>query len=126
MTPEDAIAAIAAGRPTQNDRTWGMLAHLSSLSGFLLPFGNLIGPLIIWQVKKNQSAFASESAREALNFNITVLLIAAVCSMLIFVLIGFLILVSLGLYWVVLTVIAGVRASEGTAFHYPFTLRIVK
>ena len=112
--------------PTQDERTWGMLAHLLAFSGFLIPFGNLIAPLVVWLVKRDQSQFVADQGKESLNFNISVLLAGAVCAALVFVLIGILLGVALFFYWLAMTIIAGIKASEGVRYRYPFTLRLIK
>ena len=112
--------------PTQDERTWGMLAHLTAFSGFLIPFGNIIAPLIVWLVKRDQSQFVADQGKESLNFNISVLLAGAVCAALVFVLIGILLGVALFFYWLAMTIVAGIKASEGIRYRYPFTLRLVK
>lgn len=112
---------------TQDDRTWGMIAHFSALAMLLLWFvGGILGPLVVWVIKKDQSAFAAEAAKEALNFNITVALGFAVCGFLVVVFIGFLLGAALFIFWLVMTIIAGIKASEGVQYRYPISLRLVK
>jgi len=112
---------------TQDDRTWGMVGHLSALAAFIVPFlGGILGPLIVWLMKRDQSAFAAEAAREALNFNITVAIGFAICSVLAFVFIGIPLMFALGIAWLVLVIIAGIKASEGVHYRYPATIRFVK
>lgn len=112
---------------TADDRTWGMIAHLSALAFLILPpIGGALGPLIVWLVKREQSAFASDAAKEALNFNITVLIGYAVCALLVFVFIGILLGGALFVVWLVLTIIAGIKAGEGVHYRYPVALRFVK
>src|SRR5688572_10608492 len=58
--------------PTPDDRTWGMLAHLAALAGFIVPVvGNIVGPLIVWLTKKEQQPFVDDQGKESLNFQIT-------------------------------------------------------
>jgi len=114
------------GSLSQEDRNWGLIAHLSSLSGLIIPLGSVLGPLIVYLVKKDQSAFGTDCAKEALNFNITVVIAAIVCAILWLVFVGILLSVVLFFAWVVLTIIAAVRASEGTSYRYPATIRFVK
>ena len=96
--PHDAPQALSA-----DDRTWGMIAHFSALAFFFLPaIGAVVGPLVVWLVKREQSAFASECAKEAINFNITVLIGFAVCGVLVFVFIGILLGFALFLFWLVM------------------------
>ena len=115
-----------AGVPTQDEKTWGMLAHLTAFSGFLVPLGSVLGPLIVWLVKRDQSAFVADQGKEALNFNISVLLAGVVCGVLVFVFIGILLGVALFIYWLAMTIIAGIKASEGVRYRYAFTLRLIK
>ena len=112
--------------PTQDERTWGMLAHLTAFSGFLIPFGNIIAPLIVWLVKRDQSQFVGDQGKESLNFNITVLLAGVVCWALVYVLIGILLGVALFFYWLAMIIVAGIKASEGIRYRHPFTLRLIK
>jgi uncharacterized protein len=112
---------------TENERTWGMLAHLSALVGVVVPlFGCLLGPLVVWIGRRDQSSFVEGQAREALNFNISVFLAAIVCSLLMLVFIGFILGAALFIAWLVMTLIAAIKASEGIAYRYPFSLRLVK
>ena len=101
-----------------------MIAHLSSLTGFLIPFGNLIGPLVVWQLKKD-NPFVADQGKEALNFQITVSVAVCVCLLLTLVFIGLLLLPVIGIGALVLAVIAGMKANEGEAYRYPFTIRLI-
>lgn len=121
-TPSETPAAL-----TQDDRTWGLIAHLSALAIFIAPFiGGVLGPLIVWLIKREQSAFAGEAAKEALNFNITVAIGYVICVVLALAWIGIPLLIALGIYWLVLTIIAGVKASEGIQYRYPVSIRFIK
>jgi uncharacterized Tic20 family protein len=123
--PTQASASGAA--PTENERTWGMLAHLSALVGLVIPLiGNVLGPLGVSIARADQSAFVAAHAKEALNFNISVTLAALVCTLLMLVFIGFLLGSALFIAWLVMTLIAAIKASEGVAYRYPFSLRLVK
>ena len=114
------------GVPTAEDKQWGLFAHLSSLAGLIIPFGNILGPLIIWQVKKDSLPFAADQGKEALNFNITIAIAAIICGLLTLVLIGFLLLPLVGLAWLIFTIIGAMKANNGEAYRYPFTLRLIK
>ena len=94
--------------------------------------GNIVGPLIIWLVKKDSLAFAAGQAKEALNFNITLLIIGVILLLVTIFTFGLGIFITapigilLGIAWLVLTIIAAMKANEGVAYRYPFTLRLVK
>jgi uncharacterized Tic20 family protein len=108
------------------ERNWATIAHLSALAGFVIPFGNILGPLIVWLVKKDQSAHVADAGREALNFNITVGIAALVSFCLMLVFIGFLLFGLLAIAWLVLVIVAGVKSSDGTVYRYPFNIRFIK
>ena len=108
------------------EKTWGMLAHLSSLATFIIPLGNVLGPLVVWLVKKDTMPFVADQGKEALNFNITMALAAIVSCILMIVLIGFLLIAVVAVTWLVLTILACIEANKGVAYRYPFTLRLIK
>jgi uncharacterized protein len=125
--PKPAAPLYSGAPPTQEERTWAMFAHLSAFAMFVFPLaGNIIAPLIIWLARRDTSAFVALEAKEALNFNISVAIGWLICSALIFVLIGLPLAAALSLYWVIMAVVAGVKASEGVGYRYPFILRLVK
>lgn len=118
-----------------NARTWGMVGHLSALAFFAMPAaGHILGPLIVWLIKKDSSPFAGDQAREALNFNITWTILAFVVSILLLptfcIGIGFIIVPAVaGLIYVftlVMTIVAAIHAYHGEWYRYPMTWRLVK
>jgi uncharacterized Tic20 family protein len=124
--PDSVNIPGAAGAPTQDERTWGMLAHLTAFAGFIIPLGFVLGPLVVWLMKREQSAFVADQGKEALNFNISVLLAGVLCGLLVFIFIGILLGVALFIFWLTMTIIAGIKAGEGLRYRHPFTLRLVK
>jgi uncharacterized Tic20 family protein len=121
------MPGAAAPEVTENERTWGMLAHLSALAGVVAPLvGCVLGPLVVWLGRRDQSSFVDGQAKEALNFNITVFLASMVCCLLMLVFIGFILIAALYIAWLVMTLIGAIRASEGIAYRYPYSLRLVK
>jgi len=120
-------APLSGAPPTQDERTWGMIAHLSAFAVFVFPLGgNILAPLVIWLTRRDTSAYVAMEAREALNFNISVALGWIVCGLLVFALIGIPLGAALFLYWLVMAIVAAVKASEGVGYRYPFSLRLVK
>jgi uncharacterized Tic20 family protein len=116
--------AQAASKEEQN---WAMACHLVALSGFIIPFGNILGPLIVWLIKKDTMPLVDQHGKEALNFQITVTLAAIISFLLVFVLIGILLLVVVGLGALILTIMAAVKVSNGELnYRYPFALRLIK
>ena len=111
--------------PAPESRQWGLFAHLSALVGLIIPFGNILGPLIIWQIKKAEMPFVDDQGKEAVNFQITLLLALLVSGLLCFVLIGFLVLPVVAVYGLVMTIIGGIKANDGVKYRYPLTLRLI-
>lgn len=118
--------APASTLPTAEERNWAAGCHLSAFAGFCTGIGFVLGPLIVWLMKKDSSPFVSDQGKEALNFQITMLLLFIVSVFLIIVLIGIPMLIVLGILNIVFTIIAGVKASEGVAYRYPINFRLIK
>jgi uncharacterized Tic20 family protein len=112
--------------PENQARTWAAFAHLAAFIGLLLPFGNIIGPLIIWLIKRNESPLVDDQGREALNFQISMSIYAFLSWLLTFILIGFLLLGILVIFWLIVVIVAAVKASDGQQFRYPLNLRFIK
>ncbi len=107
-------------------RTWAMLAHLSTLCAFVgVPFGHILGPLIVWLVKKDEFPFVDDQGKEALNFQISLTIYGIVSGILCIVLIGFVFLLVLFIMDLVLTIMAAVAANRGEYYRYPLTIRFI-
>ena len=108
-------------------RTWGMACHLVSLIALVgIPFGHLLGPLVVWLVKKNEFSFMDEQGKEALNFQLSMTIYSFVAGLLVLVLIGVFLLAALIVVDFVLVIIASVKASNGESYRYPLTFRMIK
>ncbi|WP_443695095.1 DUF4870 domain-containing protein [Pseudomonas sp.] len=112
--------------PSKEVRQWAMLCHFAAFLGLVFPFGSLLGPLILWQIKKDMDPLIDDQGKEALNFQITVAIAWLVCMVLGFVVIGFLLMLILVVAALVLTIIGGIKANNGTAYRYPWTWRLIK
>lgn len=123
--PEPA-APTSAGDVPKDHRTWGMLCHLSALSGYIIPFGMIIGPLVVWMMKKEEMPFVGEQGKEALNFQITVIGAIIVCILLFFLVIPLFLIPVIGICDLVFIIIGAIKANEGTHYRYPFAIRLIK
>ncbi|QAU25222.1 DUF4870 domain-containing protein [Dyella sp. M7H15-1] len=120
------------------ERTWAMMAHLSALLGALVSsshgggFACFVGPLIIWLIKKDSMPFVNDQAKEALNFNLSVAIATLVLVVLSAITFGIGLVIAIpmwvviGVGWLVLTIMAAVKANDGVRYRYPFTLRLIK
>jgi uncharacterized Tic20 family protein len=133
QTPPPSQPAPAPGSNESQARTWNMLCHLSALAGFVIPFGNIIGPLLVWQIKKKEFPSVDVHGKAALNFQLTVFITAFAGAIVAFVLsffcVGFLlfpIVILIALAGLVFAIIAGLKANNGEDYKYPFSFQLVK
>ena len=131
-TPASASQGIPGERPLPDRlqseaRTWAMLTHLIALCGFIgVPFGHLIGPLIIWLVKKDQFPLVDDQGKESLNFQLSMTIYGVVAGILTLIVIGIPLLIALVLTDIILVIIASVAANQGQLYRYPLTIRFLK
>ncbi|WDU62393.1 DUF4870 domain-containing protein [Pseudomonas poae] len=112
--------------PSYEVRQGAMLCHLAAFLGFVFPFGSVVGPLILWQMKKEMDPFIDDQGKEALNFQITVAIAWIACIVLAFAVIGFFLMIALAIATVVLTIIGSIKANKGIVYRYPLTWRLIK
>jgi uncharacterized Tic20 family protein len=114
---------------SKDARMWAMFCHLAGLAG-LLPmtpvFGSIIAPLIIWQIKKDNSEFVDEHGKEALNFQISILIYALAAGLLCFVCIGLFLLPAVYIFDLIFLLIAAIKANNGERYCYPLSIRFIK
>ena len=109
-----------ATTPTSDEKTLAILAHiLTFISSF-------IAPLIIYLVKKDNSAYVAEHAKESLNFQITMFILYIISVVLMLLLIGFLLILLLSIANIILVLIATIKASENKMYRYPINFRLLK
>lgn len=119
--------------PDANQRNVALACHLLGLTGFVIPFGHIIGPLVLWLVKRDGQPFVEDHGKEALNFQISYTLWFILAGILAFLLIWTVVvpvLIAVGMFvlaliWIVTLITAAMRASRGESYRYPFTLRLV-
>jgi uncharacterized Tic20 family protein len=111
---------------TNDEKLFAMLCHVLSFSGYLVPFGNLLGPLIMWLIKKNESPFVDRHGKESVNFQISVLIYFIVSAVLFFVIIGFFLAAALFVFDIVVVIMAAIAANDGKEYRYPLCIRFIK
>lgn len=111
--------------PSYEVRQGAMLCHLAAFLGFVFPFGSVVGPLILWQMKKEKDAFIDDQGKEALNFQITVAIAWIACIVLAFAVVGFFLMFALAVATIVLTIIGSIKANKGIPYRYPLIGRRV-
>jgi uncharacterized Tic20 family protein len=106
-------------QPTSDERTIAMLCHITGLISF-------IGPLIVWLLKKDESEFIDANGKQALNFQISIFIYSIVASILIVLIIGIPLLIAIGLFNLVMIILASVKALNGEVFEYPLSIKLLK
>ena len=123
---EEPKQEVAKATPeNREERMWAMFCHLSGLAGFIFPFGNIIAPLIIWLVKKEEYELVNDQGKESLNFQISMTIYIIASVILIFLVIGIPLLIILGIFSLIVVIIAAIKANEGEKYRYPLTIRFL-
>jgi uncharacterized Tic20 family protein len=125
VSPPPTVEAIE--EITKDAKMWAMFCHLAALAMFTsIPFANVIGPLILWLVKKDDFKFVDNQGKEALNFQISIAIYALACIPLFFILIGAFLFVALAIFNLVMIIIASIEANKGNSYRYPLCIRLIK
>lgn len=110
-----------------NVRLWTILCHASALLGVFLHFpGHVLGPLIVWLAKRDESPELDAHGKESVNFQLSMLLYNVIAGVFCIVLIGFVLLPILWVVNAVFVIIASIQASDGKLYRYPITIRFLQ
>jgi hypothetical protein len=126
----------------ETTRTWGMVCHLSALTGFIVPFGFILAPLVVWLTQKNKHPFIAEQGKESVNFQFSIIIYLSLFILVMIVgfnlrltfsfsFVSLVIFMSLVLavpasLWLIATIVAAIKAYNGQFYRYPFNLRLLK
>jgi len=117
---------VATGGVSKDARTWAMACHLMALAGLVVTgVGFILGPLVVWLIKKDEDPFIDDQGKEAVNFQITMFIAFVISFFLIFFVIGAFIMPIVVVGDIVLTIIGAVKANEGVKYRYPFAIRFL-
>lgn len=122
------IVTVANEELSKDARMWAMFCHLAGLASYVVPvvISGIIAPLIIWQIKKDEFEFVDEHGKEAVNFQISMLLYTIICIPFCFICIGVFLLVAVGIVDIVFLLIAAIKANNGEHYRYPICIRFIK
>ena len=108
-------------------RMWAMICHLAGLVGMLIPgTGNIVAPLVVWQIKKEDSPFIDEQGKEAVNFQISISLYLLISIFLCVICVGAFLVAATLFFFFVFSLIAVVKANNGFHYRYPLVIRFIK
>ena len=111
---------------TQSERDWAMFCHLSAFAGFFFPFGGILGPIICWISRKDESEWINKNGKASLNFQLSMLLYIVLVIPLCFILVGIPLLLALFVLKFVCVIVASIRAAKGEAFKYPISIPFIQ
>ena len=109
-----------------NEKQWAMILHFSMLAGFAIPLAGLIAPIVIWQLKKTEMPGIDAHGKVVVNWIISAAIYAAVCALLIVIVIGVPLLWVLGVLCIVFPIIGGIKANNGELWKYPLSIQFLK
>ena len=115
--------AIQIGIPSLNVNNWAMFIHLSQFCGYIVPLAGLFVPIVLWQLKKDDSPVIDLHGKIVANWMITMLIMAAVFGLLSAIFIGIPLLVALAVAALAFPIVGGVKANNGEAWRYPLSIR---
>jgi len=122
----DQAAPVQAPLTDSQIRNIAMWCHLAALAGFFVPLGSVLGPLVVWLTQRDKSPFIDQQGKEAINFQLSIMVYAAVCFLLILILVGFLLLLALSIGALILVIVAALQANQGIAYRYPLIIRFIR
>ena len=127
-TPLPPVGGSDPAPKDKDENTLGIVCHLLSFAQFVLviPFGNIVGPLVLWLIKRGESPYLDAHGKEVLNFNLSWAIYGIVAAILCFVLVGFIVAPVLFIAWIVFVIMGSIKASEGKLYRYPLTIRMIK
>ncbi|NIA12793.1 MAG: DUF4870 domain-containing protein [Nitrospiraceae bacterium] len=127
MTEEPLMEDPTLQEPDKDARMWAMFTHLSAFAGLTgIPFASIIAPLVIWLMKRDVSPFIDAHGKESVNFQITMGICALVSIVLCFIIVGFFLGFALFVFWLIVTIMAAIKANDGQPYRYPLCIRFIK
>ena len=116
----------AGGAVSQDAKKWATICHISALLGLFGGVGFIVGPLVVWLIKRNDDPFIDEQGTEAVNFQITMVIAFLICIPLLFILIGLPLMLLVGAVDIIFAIIAAMKANDGVHYRYPLSIRMIK
>ena len=110
----------------QDERMWAMFCHLSAFAGYIVPLGSILGPLIIWSIKKQEYPSIDAHGKDALNFQISIAIYMIISAIFIIIVVGIFMLIALWVFQTVMIIMASIKANNGEDFKYPLSIQFIK
>ncbi len=117
----------AAKLTPEQERVWATFCHLAAFGGLVVPWlGHILGPLIVWLIKRNESDFVDQQGKEALNFQISVTIYAVAAALLVILLVGILLLPAVIIFDIIMVITGAIKANSGEDWRYPLCIRFIQ
>lgn len=111
---------------SESERNWAMFCHLSAFAGYFFPFGGIIGPIIFWLSRKDDSEWVDKNGKASLNFQLSIALYMLLCIPLIILIVGIFFIIGLVFLEFICIIIASIRAAQGQEFKYPLSIPFIQ
>ena len=126
-SPQPPVSPPAPSAASHEERTWAMFCHLAGLCGYVVPLGNALGPLVLWLIKREEFPLVNDQGKEALNFQLTMLIAGLICIPLVFACgIGIVLGGIVAVFDLVFIILATIKANAGVAYRYPVCIRFIR
>lgn len=112
--------------PSKTEKTWAMLCHVSIFIGMIIPFGNILAPLVIWLIKKDEMSFVKDQGIQVLNFQISMTIYLILSIFLIILLIGIPMIFGLFIINFISTIIGAIQSNDGKLYRYSLSIQFIK
>ena len=119
-------APIRIEKTEEHGRIWATISHLAAFVGFIIPFGNIIAPLIVWLLLRKDYAFVDEQGKESLNFQISITIYSFIAFVLFLIVIGIFIAPLIAIFMFIAVIVASIETARGKHFKYPLSLKFIK
>jgi uncharacterized Tic20 family protein len=126
LNPSTAPPEMPKPELSEQEKNMGMFCHLAALSGYVIPMGWLVGPLILWLAKKETMPYVNQEGKKSINFQITILLYSLISGVLCLIFIGFLLLFGLTIFNLIMVIVNGIKAGKGEETRYPLSITFIK
>lgn len=125
-TPPPLVDSSAAVSKPVDVKQWAMIIHLSQLANFIVPMAGVVAPIVLWQMKKDESPIIDQHGKNVTNWLISCLIYAVICFVLVIVVIGAFMGIALAIVSIVFAILGGLKANNGEVWKYPMTIQFIK
>lgn len=124
-TPNSPVPAPPTPPVNAEEKQWKVILHLSALSGFVIPCGNIIGPLVVWLIKKPEMPGIETEGRKVLNFQISYTIYMILAALSFYICVGIVVFPAVFIAWLIFLIIGAIKVSNGENYEFPLTIKML-